>query len=323
MHGRRRIVLIVLAAVLAGGLLWFVWGPKAGSSPTLSGYIEGEPLYLASPVSGAVTQLDVQRGQRVPAGAPLFTVDPRSLDAQRAAAAAQVAQAASQISAAGASVQQLQAAADAAHATAQEAASEADRAAAVRRALPGAIAQQDVDKARAAAEGAQAQYMAAKRQVDYAAAQIGAATGQRAQAEATLADAAARLSQVSPRAPADARVEDVFFQPGEWASANQPIVSLLPDSRVRLRFFVPEPVVARYRPGESVHFACDGCQGPLTARINFVSPRAEFTPPVIYSREDARKLVFLVEAEPARPDLLSPGQPVQVTPIGPTAGSSP
>jgi len=85
---------------------------------------------------------------------------------------------------------------------------------------------------------------------------------------------------------------------------------------------VGEAEVARYRPGESVRFACDGCQGPLIATIDYVSPRAEFTPPEIYSREEANKLVFMVEAEPARPDLMMPGQPVQVTPL-PAAGVRP
>ena len=45
-------------------------------------------------------------------------------------------------------------------------------------------------------------------------------------------------------------MEDTFFQPGEWAPANQPILSLLTDDRVRLRFFVPEDRIADYRPGD-------------------------------------------------------------------------
>ena len=48
--------------------------------------------------------------------------------------------------------------------------------------------------------------------------------------------------------------------------------------------------------------------------MSFVSPRAEFTPPVIYSRESRGKLVFMIElvfdAEDAAK--LHPGQPVDV-----------
>ena len=124
-----------------------------------------------------------------------------------------------------------------------------------------------------------------------------------------------RLAYLSPTAPAPARVEEVFYQAGEWTPANQPIVSLLPDDRVRLRFFVPETGVARYRPGRTVRFTCDGCGPTRSAVINYVSPRPEYTPPVIYSRKTRDSLVYLVEARPQDPDRLTPGLPVDVAPI--------
>ena len=127
--------------------------------------------------------------------------------------------------------------------------------------------------------------------------------------------AQSRLDQISPRAPAAARVQDVFYQSGEWVAANQPVVALLADDRVRLRFYVPQAQVERYRPGTRVQFSCDGCKPGQGARINFVSPRAEFTPPVIYSRESRDRLVFLVEALPDRPADLLPGLPIDVTPL--------
>ena len=51
------------------------------------------------------------------------------------------------------------------------------------------------------------------------------------------------------------------------------------------------------------------------ATVDYVSNRAEFTPPVLYSKENRAKLVFLVEARPAAADApkLHPGQPVEVT----------
>jgi HlyD family secretion protein len=105
----------------------------------------------------------------------------------------------------------------------------------------------------------------------------------------------------------------VFFQQGEWAPANQPILSLLPDERIKLRFFVPETQLSAYRTGAVVHFACDGCARGLTAQINYIAPRPEFTPPVIYSREARDRLVYLVEARPSV--RLNPGQPVDVEPL--------
>ena len=51
------------------------------------------------------------------------------------------------------------------------------------------------------------------------------------------------------------------------------------------------------------------------AAITFISDRAEYTPPVLYSKENRAKLVYLVEAKPAPADAakLHPGQPVDVT----------
>ncbi|MBU2151010.1 MAG: HlyD family efflux transporter periplasmic adaptor subunit, partial [Alphaproteobacteria bacterium] len=144
--------------------------------------------------------------------------------------------------------------------------------------------------------------------------QVRAADARVAQTEAAVTGANARLAEVSPRAPAKARVEDVFFHPGEWAPANQPILSLLPDERIKVRFFVPEKDLSAYRIGRTVRFACDGCAKGLSARIEFVAPRPEFTPPVIYSREARDRLVYLVEARPST--RLNPGQPVDVEPLG-------
>ena len=124
-----------------------------------------------------------------------------------------------------------------------------------------------------------------------------------------------KVGQLAPPAPATGLIEDVFFQRGEWVSANQPVVSILPDDRVKLRFFVPEAEVSRYKPGTTVRFSCDSCAGGLTAKISFVSSRPEFTPPIIFSRDSRDRLVFMVEALPARPAGLMPGLPVDVVPL--------
>ena len=92
-----------------------------------------------------------------------------------------------------------------------------------------------------------------------------------------------------------------------WPPVNEP------HSRIKVRFFVPEKALAGYRVGRTVRFGCDGCAKGLTARIDFVSPRPEFTPPVIYSREARDRLVYLVEARPSL--RLNPGQPVDVEPL--------
>ena len=60
--------------------------------------------------------------------------------------------------------------------------------------------------------------------------------------------------------------------------------------------------VAAYRPGASGALHLRRLrEGLQAATVAYVSPRPEFTPPVIYSRESRDRLVFLVEARPDRP----------------------
>jgi HlyD family secretion protein len=56
----------------------------------------------------------------------------------------------------------------------------------------------------------------------------------------------------------------------------------------------------------------DGVRDPFVGKVSYISPRAEYTPPVIYSRESRAKLVFMVEAvfDPVDAAKLHPGQPV-------------
>lgn len=311
----RRIILVMVALGAAGWLSWRAWGPQRANEAVLLGYIEGENLYLAAPVSGFVAKVSVARGDHVAAGAPLFTMDEASLRAQRDQAAAAEAQAKAQIATAEAKLTQSRATAAAAQAQSQNAAQDLERYRSAMRANAASVSRQQVDSAAAAAANAAGQADAARSDVTAQETQIEAAKAATQAQAAALADVAARLGQLAPSAPTAARVQDVFYQAGEWAAANQAVISLLPDDKVKLRFFVPEVDVARYRPGETVQFDCDGCAKGLTARINYVSSQPEYTPPIIYSRSTRDKLVFLVEAIPGDATRLMPGLPVDVMPL--------
>ncbi|MDB5472403.1 MAG: secretion protein HlyD family protein [Caulobacter sp.] len=314
-----RAVLIGLGVVIVvGGAAWAFW-PRGGPAP-LTGYVEGETLYFAAAQSGALTTLNVERGQRVEAGASLFQVDPGTAQAQQERAAAQAEAARDRAADAlkGQRPQELavfQAQRTSAKALLDQA--EADFGRVRTLAAKGVYAPARLDQARAAVGVARAQYQETIKRLDVAELgaredQASAAAAEAQGAQAGVSEAAIRARQLSPVAPTAGRIEDVFYRPGEWAVANTPVVALLPDARVKLRFYVPETEVTRYRPGGSVRFACDGCKGG-EAKIAYVSPRPEFTPPVIYSRGNRERLVFLVEATPAHPRDLAPGQPVEVT----------
>jgi HlyD family secretion protein len=311
---RARPIIIIALLTAAAALAWYLLSGN-GRERTLSGYIEGESLFLAAPVAGTVGSIAAQEGQRVPAGARLFTIDPATLSAQGEQARAQVLEARTQITAAEANAQQAEAEATAASADAERARRDLGRLLSVRRDDPAAVASKDIDAAQAALREANARLAAARQTAQARRAQIAAARAQESQARGGEREVAIRVGQLAPPAPSAARVEEIFYRPGEWVAANQPVVSLLPDDRVKLRFFVPVQEVARYRPGSTVRFSCDACPAGLTAKISFVSPRPEFTPPVIFSRDSRDRLVFMVEARPAKPANLMPGLPVDVEPL--------
>ena len=311
---RSQLLIIVAVAAAAAVIAWLILGGSARPR-TLSGYIEGEDLYLAAPVSGTIASISAVEGQRVSAGQTLFRIAPATLAAQGQQAAANVAAAGTQIASAEATARQAQAEVAAAAADAQKARQDLARLLSVKRDDAAAVANKDIDAARAGLNQANARVVAAQKTADARRAQVAASRAQAAQAQGGANEVAIRVGQLSPAAPSPGLVEDVFFQPGEWVNANQPVVALIPDNKIKVRFYVPEREVARYRPGQTVRFACDACARGLSARIGYVSPRPEFTPPVIFSRDSRDRLVFMVEAYPTQPTRLMPGLPVDVEPL--------
>jgi len=142
-------------------------------------------------------------------------------------------------------------------------------------------------------------------------------------AQARLNSGQTRLTRRSVFSPVNGTVEEVYYRPGEMVPADRPVLALLPPGNIKVRFFVPEAVLPRIAYGDRVKIACDGCANDLTARVTFIAKQSEYTPPVIYSREERARLVFLIEALPEKPGALRVGQPVDVTLVAPPAQPPP
>ena len=290
---------------------------------TYQGYAEGEFVQVGSPYAGALEQISVARGAQVRQGDRLFALE-------RASEAAAVAEAEARVRTAQARQANLTQARRAAEIAALRAEVQAAGAALrlsanqlgqqERLYASGFIAQARLDEARANRDRDAARLAEARAQLRNAGESIGrreevaAARTEVDAARAALQQAQTRYLQKEGIAPAAALVQDTYFRVGEWVPAGSPVVSLLPPENIKLRFFVPEGVVATLHPGQAVTASCSGCGAPIPARISFVSPQAEFTPPVIYSKDSRAKLVFMIEARPAARDTLrlKPGQPVDV-----------
>ena len=285
------------------------------------GYIEGEYVLLASPYAGQLQKLYVRRGGQAEAGKPVFALEQENERAART-------EAQQRLKAAQARLENLQSGRRAPEIEALRA-----EVAQAKTALElstsqfgqqeglfkgGFIAQARLDEAKSARARDAARLAEAEAQLRNALQPLGrdqerkAAEGDVAAAQAALAQADWRLEQKSIAAPVSGLVQDTFFVEGEWVPAGRPVASLLPPGNVKARFYVSEVILNQFPIGKEVQIRCDGCPAPVPAKVSYVSSQAEYTPPILYSKESRTKLVFLVEAR-VEGGSLRPGQPVDVS----------
>lgn len=308
--------------ILAGLALAALGGCDRRAPSGWQGYIEAEFVHVAAPLAGRLDQLAVRRGARIAAGTPLFSLE-------RASEEAALREAADRLQSAGARLADLRKGQRPSELAAVAARLEQARAAAE-------LSQRDLDRlsdlyktgATPANEFDRARltHDRNRRAVEELAAQletarlggrtdaIAAAEAEVAAAQAARERAAWAVAQKSQAAPAAALVHDTLFREGEFVAAATPVVVLLPAENVKVRFFVPEAEFAALKAGDPVRVSLSGRSAPVDARVNYLSPRPEYTPPVLYNRDNRAKLVFMVEAgfEPAVARDLHPGQPVDV-----------
>ncbi|HEU6447483.1 MAG TPA: efflux RND transporter periplasmic adaptor subunit, partial [Verrucomicrobiae bacterium] len=255
----------------ASAVAFFICGCSQKSPDTFQGYVEGEYVYIASPLAGTLTNLAVARGDSVTNGQLLFELERGSEAAALAAAQKNLQQAKASLEFAEATLQRRQ----------------------ELRTNNGVISPEELDQARA------------QRDADVA---------QVESLQAALDKAKWSFDQKEQFAPTNAFVQDTLYRQGEFEAAGNPVVQLLPPANIKVRFFVPETALAQIKIGQTVSVHFDGAAKPFSATVNFISTQNEFTPPVLYNRENRAKLIYMIEAvfSPADATQLRPGQPVDV-----------
>jgi len=316
---KTRSILVLSACALAAALLA---GCSGGSSGAFQGYLEGEYVYVAAPLGGALTNLAVARGGSVTNGQLLFELERGSEAAAVAQAEKNLAQARSQLDdltkgRRPTEIASLEAQLDRAKASLKLSNDQLAR----REKLGGAdvVSKEELDQARSQrdADKAQVDQFGA----DLETARLGGREDAISAAQAAVASQKAALDkakwsfdQKQQFAPANAFVQDTLYRQGEWVAAGNPVVVLLPPENLKVRFFVPQEVLPKIKTGQVVSVSFDGAGKNYSATISYISTQVEFTPPVIYNRENRAKLVFMIEAKftPADAADVRPGQPVDV-----------
>jgi HlyD family secretion protein len=317
-HVSPRLLVALLAAFLAAS------GCSRSGSKGWQGYLEGDFVYVSSPIAGRLDKLSVAKGSRVDAGAPLFELE-------RGAEVAAGRQAAQELRAAKDQLEDLKKGSRPQEIDALEArVAEASAAAELSKLelgrqetlfKAGAATASEYDRARLTNESN-------LRAVDEDTARLGmarlggrpdaVAAASAAVRAATDAEAHAQWSvdQKAQAARGPALVYDTLYREGEYVAAGSPVVALLPPANIKVRFFVAESDFARLKAGDRVSVGIQGLPSPLAATISYLSPQPEYTPPVLYNRDNRSKLVYMIEAvfAPGAAADLHPGQPVDVDP---------
>jgi HlyD family secretion protein len=312
----------ILVCFATGCLAVAIAGCKRKADTHWQGYLEGEFIYVGAPLAGQLEKLAVQKGARVEAKAPLFSLERSAELAAQQQAARQLEAAQSRVAdlkkgARPSELSALEAQVDQAKTAAELARIEYSRIEALHK--TNVVSDNDFDRARLAFE--QAVRVSDQLAAQLATARLGGRPDAIAAAEADAMSAQANkqktdwsVEQKTQTAPRAALVYDTLYREGEFIPSGSPVVTLLAPDLLKVRFFLPESELAAIKVDDVVKIAFDG-RSPLDARVTYVSPQPEYTPPVLYNRENRSKLVFMVEAlfAPADARELHPGQPVEVS----------
>lgn len=245
-----------------------------------NGRLEAQSVDVAGKYVGRITEVLVQEGEIVEAGAPVARLDDRDMQAQLLGAKAAVMRAKAGQSVADAGVAQAQSALSVAQTNADRVAQlfrDGHASAAVRDDAVNAL-----NTARAALQSAEAQ-------VEESAALTSAAGADLARLEIALDD-------LTIRAPLRGRVLYRLREPGEILAAGAAVATLLDLTDVYMNIYLPAAEAGSLTFNDEARLILDPIpQFVVPARVSFISPQAQFTPKAVETASEREDLVFRVK----------------------------
>ncbi|SJZ83428.1 membrane fusion protein, multidrug efflux system [Enhydrobacter aerosaccus] len=236
--------LVVIAAVVAAGVLW--WLNARHYEDTDDAFVDTHIVHLSPQISGRVTKVYVNDNEQVHTGQPLVEIDPADVQAKLAQVEAQQEQAETQY-------QQALATEKGAAAQAENASRDLERYRTLQKTTPQAVAQQQLDQAVATATNTAAQLAAARAQIASSKALIDV---YKAQVEAAKLD----LSYTHIVSPIDGHVAQRSVAVGNYISPGQELMAIVP-----LQLWVTanfkETQLTYMRPGQAATIEVDACPG--------------------------------------------------------------
>ncbi|MBN1504769.1 MAG: efflux RND transporter periplasmic adaptor subunit [Candidatus Eisenbacteria bacterium] len=284
-------VLLALSACTLSGC-----GRDSGSS-VYTGVLEGKSVQVPALTGGEVVSLLVDTGQEVSEGDTLVLIDASELRLQR-----------EQLSA---GLEELEVQREIARTGLEQRKTDFDyvreREARVRELFEKQAApQQSLDDLRNEAERARSAYEIARQQVR-------SLDARRRQLDAQVGTVDKKLGDAVITSPMDAMVSTVYYEVGEAVGPMQPVLELIRMDELEVKIYVSETMLPRIRQGQEATVRVDGVDEEFPGRVEWISPKAEFTPKNILTPETRTSLVYAVEVAVSNPDrVLKHGMPVDV-----------
>ena len=268
-------------------------------------------------ITSTIKSFQVQRGARVRKGQLLAVLENADLSAAAVQSKGEFEQAeASYVTSTGAGVPEQVQKAELDAASAKSALDAQQKIYDSRRELfeQGALPRRDLDAAQVALVQARSQFQQAQKVLDDLR-RIGkeqalkTAGGQLSAAKGKLLSAEAQLSYSEIRSPIDGVVTDRPLFPGELASANQPLLTVMNTSHLIAKSHIAQSQAVTLKVGDAANIQIAGMDDPVPAKVSLVSPAL-----------DPGSTTIEVWVETSKPPIeLKPGMTVQVAVTAATA----
>jgi len=328
--GRRPSRRVLLAAlifiVVLAGFGTYLWRQHGANDPgaafSLSGNVDVHQVELAFRVSGRISAVKVQEGDKVSADQVLAQLDPVPFQTDVDSAKADLAQAQAQLDKTrrGFRIEEV---AQARANVAQRAADLENAQITLRRqqqlVASGLVTHQQIDDAEARVHMSEAALAASRGQLTLELhgsriEDIEAQEATVASAQARLEKAQTALADATLLAPSKGIISVRAREPGAIVQAGQTVYTLTLNDPVWIRAYVSQPRLGRIKPGMPVKLTIDSMPGKqYDGTVGFISPEAEFTPKTVQTEQVRDDLVYRIRVIASDPDdVFRQGMPVTV-----------
>ncbi len=291
------------------------------SSLILPGYIEGRFTYIAPTQAGIVTEIKVSPGDKVKEHQALLQQDPMPEQENVLAKKHKLESAQAKLqdlekARRPAEIKALEAAVDQAKADLVYAQAEYNRSQQLIKRH--AVSKDQLQREHSTVQKLQARIVELNAQLDLGKLparedQIKSAQKDVNAAQNNLKSAEWALEQKIIKSQKPGKIIDIYVRLGDYLAPGSPAVQFLIQDQVFVKVYIPQEKINALQIGSKILFKLDGDTQWRSAKITYISPIAEYTPPVLYTKSSRQKFVYLVRAIPDDSPLsFHPGQPLDV-----------